>query len=451
MVWLGGHLREARVLVREAPALRPLIASTIVTNFNTGLLLLVVPLYFLDRGFTFFALGAIVSVTAIASILVQLAVARYPGVFARREVVVGLLAVSVAAFPFFVVVETPLQFLLVSAIAQLSGAASAPGLAALVAELAPAEQITRAYALLGVGGSLALATALGVGGVIASGGYQRVFWLGTLLSIVAFALAARAIFRPGIGRSADPEVARMEAELANAQSRLVRAREALQRRLPLPPRVRRNVAASSAYVFLFGLSLAVYPVFFPVYLHLRGISLAWVGVIVATSWVLFGICQPVGARIAERTGRHQAIIATSLLAAGLLNLVMAFAALPFLIAAWALLGIADGIGRPVTNGLIAKAVPESRRIQAFAWTSAADSVAHVVAPYGFALLIAARGMPVALSVVAVLVALAAVPLLLMRPSAALVATRRVKLEVVPNAARPAASRLRDVEPVSPEA
>ncbi|HSG50044.1 MAG TPA: MFS transporter, partial [Longimicrobiales bacterium] len=177
----------------------------------------------------------------------------------------------------------------------------------------------------------------------------------------------------------------------------------------------RNLRWAVLYLFLFGVSLSVYPVYFPRHLVDLGLPVHLVGVASAASWVAFGLSQPVGARYADRTSRHKPLLVASLLVAAALNLFMALASsLWWVLGAWVLLGFADGLGRPATLSLIASSTPAPHRGHAFGWTNATVTASGVVAPFALAFLVMAHGIAAGLLAVTATIVLAALPPLLIR-------------------------------------
>jgi MFS family permease len=142
-----------------------------------------------------------------------------------------------------------------------------------------------------------------------------------------------------------------------------------------------------------------------------------VGAVVAASWVTFGLCQPLGARYADRTGRHRVLIVASLVVAGALSLAMGLVSLPWMIVAWVLLGIADGIGRPLTSALVVDCCQGAARANAFGLMAATDTAARIVAPLALAVVIQAYGLPAGFLAAGLVVLASIPPLLLVRNAA----------------------------------
>ncbi len=431
---------EMRDVLRRAPRLKLFLAVYLISGILGGLLVTVLPLFFLDRGMTFLQVGGIYSLMAVVAIVVQLLAGRHHRFFGRPAVVLGFVFVSVLTFPAYLLVHTPLQFLALAAAGSLSGAASGPGLQVLMAEVAPRNVRATVYAYFGLTKGWSHALGLVVGGLMLASGYRFVFLLGGLLSFASFLslLALMVAGRhggAGVGAGASvgggvragplagsgleerrlaTEIRSMRASMRPVGTRLKRIRSRLLSTQPIPVQAGRNVRWASLYLFLFGLSVAVYPVYFPRYLVLQGLSVQWVGIVAASSWVAFGLAQPFGARYADRTGRHKLVLVSSLVAAAFFNLLMATTSLPWIIVSWILLGLADGLGRPVTAALIIDSVPPLQRGGAFGWSEASITASGIIAPYALAFLIMSHGIAFALALVSGTLLLAAVPPLLMQ-------------------------------------
>jgi MFS family permease len=412
---------ETAASLRESPGLRLLLFTTLLTSFLAGLLIPVLPLFLIDRGFNLFQLGGLFSLVAAVTILVQLASARHGRFFGRHDVVLALQGVTVLAFPAYLFLQSPLEFLAVTALTSVATAASAPGLQLLLAEAAPVRRRAALFGYFGMLASLAYAAAVVVGFTLSAYGYAWVLYMGTVLSLLSFLVSAGVLLRARLlampaGAPPPAEVqAALEAsraalgDLRAWQGSLVRARSRLEALQPRLLQATLNVRWLTLHLFFFGISTAIYPVYFPLHLEHLGLPRAWGGVVIAASWVTFALCQPLGARWADRTGKHRMLIVASLLVAAALNLVMATQALPWVVAAWVLLGIADGLGRPVTSALITSSVTRAGRGSAFAWTQAGTTTARIVAPYALAFAIAGGGIAQGLLLVTGTILLAAFP------------------------------------------
>lgn len=399
--WADSVRDLARILRTPGPARVALLAS-VPSTMAAALMLPAMPPYLLERGFTFAQLGAAFSALALALLLANWAATRPGSPLGRPGVVLALLWVPVAVYPLYLWVDSPPGFMALMALSGLCTAAAGPGVQAMLAEAAGERAMAAAFAHWGLMTSLAHAAGLVLGGVLLAASFRAVFLGATALSLLA-ALSGLAVGLPAARRSPRDELA----------SRLQRHRQTLSARLPLGRGAGRDVALVAAYMFLFTASLAVYPVYLPAHFLASGVPPEWLGVAVASSWVAFGAIQVVGARWADRTGRHRLLIAGSLAVSAVLNLALAAPSLPLMLAAWVLLGASDGFGRPVTGAVVSRSLPAAHRARAFAWVGMAASLAGVLAPYGLATLAGSGGLPAMLAATSVLLLVAMVPLALL--------------------------------------
>lgn len=421
--------RETRETLRQIPPLRHLLLATVVNSFIQGLLIVALPLFLLDKGFTFFQLGAAFSLTAFATILVQLAAGRNQQLFGRPAVVLAALVLPVLIFPLYLLARTPGQFVLLAAVASVASAAAAPGLQLATAAIAPPSSRATVFSYLGVVFSFSYGTAILVSGLLLTISYRLLFLTGAALALLSLVLVAPILLggpalrwrrRPLADlepetRDAVAALRRHERALAAWRGRIASTRVAASLALPVPRATRRNTLLVFVHLLAFQLSMAVYPVFFPQYLRSEGLPTRWVGAAVAASWFVFGLCQPFGGRMADRTKRHRTIIAASLLAAAALNVVLALTPLAWILLAWILLGVADGFGRPATSALIIQGVPEAFRGGALGAASVAERAARILAPLGLAFAMQGGGVPAALLIVAGILVASIVPILLLPP------------------------------------
>lgn len=419
---LRQFVAENREVFKETPELKGLLAANLLSAFLAGILIPVMPLFLLSRGFSLLQLGGLFSMVALSTLGVQLIAGRYHRFFGRREVVLGLLFFPVVLFPMYLWVQTPLQFLGLSAASSIASAAAGPGLQVLMAEIAPARSRATVFAYIGTAWSFSYAMALIVAGLLLGIGYAAVFYVGSLLSMLSFLITATFVLRDRTRRKrlADPrrlgeaeralhfETVRLEKEVRRWRVDVGRGIAGVLKLLPAPKQAVRNLRWASLHTFLFGISVAIYPVYFPIYLRQLGLPVEWLGLVIASSWLTFGLCQPFGARYADKSGRHRTVIFWSLLAAAALNFVMAEGSLLWVVVAWVLIGIADGLGRPVTSALFVLGVPPTSRGQVFGWTGASNTLARIMAPFGLALLIRGKGIAFGLHVVTFTILAAAV-------------------------------------------
>jgi MFS family permease len=179
--------------------------------------------------------------------------------------------------------------------------------------------------------------------------------------------------------------------------------------------VRRDpaLAALAAYQICFTLALGAFPIYLPLFAVKLGAPAAMAGPLMAASWLVFALAQPIGGHLSDRSpGRRRLItggLAGMAAAAALLGLsgsAPAHYALPLLIAAWVLMAIPDGLSRPAAGALLVDLAPPSERGRFLGALGAAVSLANVAAPlaHGVVASRVAPGAPFLLAALALLAA-----------------------------------------------
>ncbi|GEM_PF-3733033 len=425
LAWTRQALAVAREDWRRSPGVRHVLVVNVVSAFNAGLLIPILPLFLISKGFSLLQLGGIFVAVGVGALVVQLVAGRFPRAFGNPVLVMALAFVPALTTPLYLLAQTPLQFVGLAALGSFAGAASAPGVSALIAQAAPVEGQARVFAYLGMLTGFAYAAAILVAYSLASKGFGPVFALATLVSLGVLGLTGWVLWRAHAAtprsraqrdaltqderQAFDDLAAARKGALASLHD-LQRARQGLVRRLPLG--TGRNVALLSTHLFLFGLSLAIYPIYFPIYLQQRGLPPAWIGPVIAASWIAAALFQLAGPTLAARTGRPRAVIVASLLACAALNVVMGFAPLALIISAWVVFGVVDGVGRPLAMAMVAQNASPAGPLASFSWTEAATSAARILAPYALALVVKRGGdLAMGFNYVALAVLASALPFL----------------------------------------
>lgn len=402
--------------------MRVLAIANLCSAASTAMVMLAMPLFLVARGISLLQVGALFSAVAIGAIAVEYAAGR-TRLFGRIEVVVGLLLSSALVLPLYLYVTTTAQFVALMAWASAAGAAAGPGLQALVAGAADPRERARAFANINATWSYAYAAGLVVGGLLLGVGFAAVFLAASgmllLSSAATFFIVLRSGLRPRVPvapahRATWDALQAHQRRLADWALELRAKKTALQRRLPEGRSTWSAAWLMPAHMFLFDLSLTAYPVYFPLHLRVHGLPLAWVGLVVAASWIMFGFAQPIGARYADKTGRYRAVIVASLLVAAALNAIMAWSSLPWIIVTWLLLGLADGMGRPVAQTLVARHAAGLGLTRAFSRAGIAGRLARLAGPLFVGAIIASSTLPWGLTAMSLLLALSLVPIVLIR-------------------------------------
>lgn len=404
-------LKEVTAALREAPELRRLLAANLLSAFSSALLIPTLPLLLMSKGIRLVELGGIFTLIALAPILATRISSRYLGFVDHPRALLALTVLPALLLPGYLYVTDAVGLAALATASGLAGAAAAPGIQARMAASAKPRTRAQLFAWVGAAWSLCYAAGLVLGGLLLGVSYAAVIVTGTTLTLLATLVVSFSLLQ-----ETTPELASSNGAVRSGR-RLLRDLERSSRRLrvlsPAPASQTRHVRLASAHLFIFGLAVAIYPVYLPLHLQSLGLAPSWIGAAVASSWVTYALAQPLGAKLADLWGSWQTVVTVSLLAASLLNLAIALAPLWACVFAWAALGVADGLGRPLIMAAVADGVDESRRAFAFGWTSTAETAARVAAPLGLALVMARHGISLGFVAVGCIFLASLVPLLAM--------------------------------------
>ena len=393
---------------RRHGTLSLLVLVSAVGSVGSGIALLALPFFLVDRGFGFAQIGVLYAVIALAEVAVQVAVARSPWLVRGRGAALGLLVAAALAWPGMLLARSPLAFVFVLGVASIASAAAAPAMQASLAR-AGADRAPLTFAASGLLNAFGNGLGLVAGGLLVTLGYSVALYGAAVVSLAGLALTAWLLASAPPTPRMTPQARRARRRVERAWSRLA----ALRGRLSGPRPFSARGAWAATHAFLFSVTLALYPFYFPWLLLQRGVPMAWVGVFVALSWFAYALAQPLGAWAAERVGKPRPVALASLAVAALLNALLALPLVPLVVATWVLLGVADGMGRPLVRAMLATGTQEERMGVTFSWLGAAESAAKVAGPFLVAAFVLRGGVPLAFVAGSVVILLSAVPILLM--------------------------------------
>ena len=406
--------RELLAVRRHGP-LSLLVLVSAVGSVGSGIALLALPFFLVDRGFGFAQIGVLFALIALAEVAVQVVLARSPWLARSPAAALGLLVAASLAWPGMLLAEAPLAFVGVLAFAGVASAAAGPAVQAGLAR-AGADRAPLTFAASGLLNAFGNGVGLAAGGLLMTLGHGVALYAAAVVSLAGAALTAWLLASGPRAPRPGPEARATRRQVERAWSRLATLRARIRDPQPFSPRG----AWAATHAFLFSVTLALYPFYFPWLLLQRGMPLAWVGAAVALSWFAYGLAQPLGAWAAERVGRPLPVALAGLGVAALLNALLAAPLVPVVLATWVLLGIADGMGRPLVRGMLATGTQEERMGVTFSWLGAAESAAKVAGPFLVAAVVLRAGVPAAFLAGSLVILLSAVPLVLMdarRPAA----------------------------------
>lgn len=376
-------LREMHGLTRGLRNLRVLLLSGLLGTLASGLLNPVLPVFLSARGLDLQGIGLVFTLASVLPIFAQPVLGALSDRHGRKRFVVGLSLGTSLLVPVLGLTANAVALAAVLALKLLLVRSASPVSSAMVADFAPARQRATVFALLDSATNLAFVAAL-----VASSAAVR--WL----SVERVFLLAGALFLAGslvlLGLHEDEAPPRPEGR--------PRATEALRlagRGLVAPLEyMRRFPALSGLFVFQFFFSFALnlYPLYVPLYATRLGAPQEWVGPLIATSWLVFALVQPVGGRLSDGLARRGGLIVGGVAGLGVLSLslgAVGWLPAPWGLAAlaltWALLAVPDGLSRPSLPALFAEVCPREERGRFMGALGACASLAQMVAPVTYGL------------------------------------------------------------------
>ncbi|XXF78564.1 MFS transporter [Myxococcaceae bacterium GXIMD 01537] len=376
-------LREMYGLTRDLGNLRVLLLSGMVLMLAAGLLSPVLPLYLQSRGLNMQGIGWVYTVGSLLPIVVQPMMGALSDRFGRKGFIIVLSLGTSLMLPVLAWVDSPLPMAAALALKLLLGRSATPVTAALAADSAPVKQRATVFGLLDSINNLAYVVALvGSAFVMALLTLEQVFLLAGALFLVSSFVLFRLKESPRPESAAAPVTAAGALRLAldGLRSPFVYVRRSSQ------------YAGVFAFQFFFAFALNLYPIYVPLYVTKLGLPQNWVGPMVALSWLVFALFQPVGGRLSDRLTRRVGLISAGLVGLGVLTGVMGLVewlptpyALGVLVAAWALLAVPDGLSRPSLPALAVELSPAAERGRFMGALGFCAAMAQGLAPvcYGF--------------------------------------------------------------------
>jgi MFS family permease len=182
----------------------PLLVAEFIVWIGFGALLPIMPLYFTEHGVDVRLLGVVIAAWPIARLVGEPIFGWIADRSGRRVLlmVVGL-AVSAVALGLPLILTSPLEFVLLRALAGLATAVYDPAARGYLTDATPPERRGEAFGLYGSAqmGGLLFGPAIGGLGAAAFGGVAFVFVFGALTTLVAaFAVALRVREQPVVAR-----------------------------------------------------------------------------------------------------------------------------------------------------------------------------------------------------------------------------------------------------------
>lgn len=406
---------EIAALTRDLPDLRVLAGAGALGAVGAGLLNPVLPVYLQSRGLDLERIGLVFTLGSLLPVFLQPALGALSDRVGRKWILVGVYLSASLIIPALAFISHPLPLAAALCARLMLDRSVAPLRAAAMGDVAPAAQRATVFGLLASAVNLVLVAALvassavvallGHGGVLAVGGG---FFLASGIALLGLRGARPSPAPLPAPPGAGPREGRPRAPTSGAASIL--APIAYARRSPA-------LAALFAYQFCFTFAIDAFPIYLPLFAVKLGAPEAWVGPLIATSWLVFALVQPFGGRLSDRGRGRKGLIAGGLVgmaaAAALLGAAgwaPAPLGLPLMACAWVLIAIPDGLFRPSAEALLVDLAPPAERGRFLGALGSAAALANVAAPlcYGVVARRVAPGAAFLLASGALLAALLAI-------------------------------------------
>ncbi|EYF07385.1 MFS transporter [Chondromyces apiculatus] len=392
--------RELGGLTRELPDLRVIAGAGMLGAVGAGLLNPVLSLHLASRGLDVGRIGLMFTLGSLLPVVLQPALGALSDRMGRRGILLGVYLSTSLLVPALALLTDPLPLAAALCARLMLDRSVAPLRAAAVADSAPPARRAMVFGWLASFTNLVL-----VGAMVGSS--LTVAWVGTrgTLAVAGAFFFASSLAWLGLRGGGPAALAREPGAVAPGAARGEReGREQRERRgkrglaqiaasLAAPLRDARRdpvLAALVVYQFCFVFALDAFPIYLPLFAVHLGVPQAWVGPLIASSWLVFALVQPVGGRLADR-GRDRTpwilggltgmAVCAALL--GVAGWIAAPYALPLLAVAWIAMAIPDGLSRPAVEARVVDQAPPAERGRFLGVLGAAAALANVLAPVSY--------------------------------------------------------------------
>lgn len=389
------RLREARSTVSGLRGFREFQLGTIGFVLGTGLLATVITIYMrYVRNISILEIGIIFSVgAAVRSALTATLQFSFGGAserFGRKSILVFCFMVLGLLIPLYALAVTPTDFLVLLSVQSAISSIIEPTSNAFLGDIAPEDSRARVFSMFGFITNIFYVVSLFMTLILKVIDVSLLFLISGSFVIIATILMLR-IKQERVPAKVKDEQGKREKKPKNLVSGKIRQGI---KNLKSVAKDRGMLGITLNFVF-FNLALGIYPTYFPLLVLNLGADPAWTGPMVAISWLTFAIAQPYGGSISDRLGRRKSVILYGLLFAAITNLAMGFmTTLLLVVVFWGLIGIGDGISRPVRLALVVDKVKEKRGL-AFGTIWALSTIVGILMPSAYAYLVelgTSRGM-----------------------------------------------------------
>ncbi len=378
------ELKKVWKLLSESTNIPVLITASSIGTIGVGFLLPYLPIYLVGKGINFVQLGYIISIAGIGSIVLKPLIGYISDRFGRKLIIVVSFFLQGLLTPLYLFFNSVTGLAAVQLSRNTASEASQPALSAMIGDVAPKEGRATLFGFYSAIGSIVYAASLFGGGILLAWGLkiEHLFYIASGGLLVATAVLAFFLKETVKKEKKPEEIPSPEIRLEKPVGRLKKFATAFK-----------TIAAEKSglglllYTFFFMSALAVYVFYIPLFVTevFHGAE-EFVGPITAISWITFAIVQPFGGWLSDTLGKRKILIGVGLTLIIIFNTLMAMSPnLALMVVFWALIGVGDGMFRPVMSALIVDIVPQKRLGTFFGTVGSVRGVANVLAPlmYGF--------------------------------------------------------------------
>ncbi|MGC1121669.1 MAG: MFS transporter [Candidatus Methanofastidiosia archaeon] len=372
------EIKKVWKLLSQSTNIPALLLASGVSMIGAGFLNPIFAVYFVEQGISFKNLGIIFSMASLGSLVLRPFIGHISDQYGRKKFIVSLSFLVSLLTPFYLAIRSALGLAVIHSARTVVSESSQPVLSAMVGDVAPEKGRATLFGFYSSVESIVYSAALFAGGaIIAWGfGFRELFYI-TSACFFGSSLVLAVFLKETVERKEEKPA------LASSESKFERFTKGVRAMA-----VQKSTLGLMIYSFFFTFALRVYPVYVPLFAtQVFGAGNELLGPIIATSWITFAVVQPFGGWISDKLGKRKALIGLGLTLIIIFNTGMAYSpTLVWMVVMWALIGVGDGMFRPVMSALIVDIVPAELRGTYFGTLGSVRGMASIVAPliYGYA-------------------------------------------------------------------